>query len=117
MPRPRQAARSIAALREPVVTTSSRSGSRARIDSVRGVRSRITTTMDGAAERADHLVGVGEVPAYGHDVDAVQDRPVGELHRHVLVVVEDHALHVCATACSPQSNPNDVGPGMRSARP
>ncbi len=45
MPRPRQAARSMEALREPLVTISRSSGSRARIDSVSGVRSRITTTI------------------------------------------------------------------------
>ena len=90
MPRSVAALTSNEVLRAPVVISSFRSG-RASI-TLRGKRRALAHADDDgkALQRLDRLVRAGEGLIEDLDLDVLGDRrPVGEFHRHVLVVVEN----------------------------
>ena len=93
MPSSAPAARSIEALRMPVVTNRRRPGSRASRAAGNAVRSRMATTISAPA-RADTTASSSASGSRTVSTDtSAQRRPVGVRHRDTLVVVEHHAAH------------------------
>ncbi len=91
-PRAFAASMSIEALRMPVVIRSLRLGSASITCLGKPVRSRMAMTMAKSLQRRDDLVGPAEMLVEDLDVDVALDlRPVGDLQRHILIVVENCA--------------------------